>query len=96
MIRTAALLVLLASPALAQDADPHNQLAEGYMACMSGGGQVDLTESVLDAAGWSRADGGEDGLVYFTPGAGDAVRRSDRWPPNRARPPGPATGICRT
>jgi hypothetical protein len=70
MRHAAALCVLLASPVLAQDADPHNQLIEGLMACMSGGGQVDLTASMLTAAGWTRDDTGEDGLVYFNPGTG--------------------------
>lgn len=70
MIRAAAILALLSGPALGQDADPHNQLVEGYMACLSGGGQVDLTESMLTAAQWTRSDDGEDGLVYFYPGAG--------------------------
>jgi hypothetical protein len=71
VIRTAALLALLSSPAFAQDADPRNQLVEGYMACMSGGGQVDLTESMLTALFWTRNDDGEDGLVYFNPGVGE-------------------------
>ncbi len=71
MIRAAALLVLLASPALAQDADPRNQLVEGYMACMSGGDQVDLTEAMLTSLFWTRNDDGEDGLVYFNPGVGE-------------------------
>lgn len=69
-IRAAAILALLSSPALAQDADPRNQLVEGYMACLSGGGQVDLTQSMLTASQWTRRDDGEDGLVYFYPGAG--------------------------
>ena len=71
MIRNAALLALLASPVAAQDADPHNQLVEGYMACMSGGGEVALTESMLTALFWTRSDAGEDGLVYFNPGVGE-------------------------
>lgn len=71
MIRAAALLGLLASPALAQDADPRNQLVEGYMACMSGGGEVAATEAMLTALAWTRNDDGEDGLVYFNPGVGE-------------------------
>jgi hypothetical protein len=72
VIRSLALLALLASPALAQDADPKNQLVEGYMACMSGGGQVDLTQALLvEGLQWTRSDDGEDGLVYFYPGAGE-------------------------
>ena len=71
MIRPLALLTLLASPAMAQDADPANQLTEGYLACMSGG-QVDLTQAMLvDALQWTRSDEGEDGLIYFYPGAGE-------------------------
>lgn len=74
MIRPLALLTLLATPSLAQDADPANQLTEGYLACMSGGGQVDLTQTMLvDALQWTRSDEGEDGLIYFYPGAGEAT-----------------------
>ena len=71
MIRASTLLLLLASPAIAQDADANNQLVEGYLACMSGGGQLDLTESMLDALFWTRNDEGEDGLVYFYPAVGE-------------------------
>ena len=70
-IRSAALLVLLSGPAFAQDADPNNQLVEGYMACMSGGGEVAATEAMLSALFWTRSDEGEDGLVYFNPGVGE-------------------------
>lgn len=73
MIRLVALLTLLAAPAVAQDADPRHQLAEGYMACMSGGGQVDLTAGVLTASGWTRDNSDEEGLVYFYPASGDAT-----------------------
>ncbi len=72
MIRLAAVLALLAYPAASQDANPNNQLVEGYMACMSGGGQVELTEAMLvDALMWTRNDEGEDGLVYFYPAVGE-------------------------
>ncbi len=71
MIRRAAIFALLAGSAAAQDADPHSQLVEGYLACMSGGNQVDLTEAMLTSLNWTRNDDGEDGLVYFYPGAGD-------------------------
>ncbi len=71
MIRAAALALVLASPVAAQDADPHNQLVEGYLACMSGGGQLDLTQSMLEALEWTRSDDGEEGLTYFFPGAGE-------------------------
>ena len=72
MIRALALLTLLADAAAAQDADPHNQLVEGFLACMSGGGEVDLTQAMLvDALQWTRSGDGEDGLIYFYPGAGE-------------------------
>ena len=71
MIRSLALLALLATPALAQDADPNNQLVEGFMACVSGNGDLDMTEAVLDASQWTRSDDGEEGLTYFFPGAGE-------------------------
>jgi hypothetical protein len=74
ILRNAALLLLLASPAMAQDADPRNQLVEGYMACLSGGGQVDLTEAMLTASAWTRDESGEEGLIYFNPGAGDGTQ----------------------
>ena len=65
------LLALLATPALAQDTDPQNQVVEGYLACMSGGGQLDLTQAMLDALQWTQSDDGEEGLTYFFPGAGE-------------------------
>ncbi|MDB5659236.1 MAG: hypothetical protein JWS10_1851 [Cypionkella sp.] len=71
MIRSAAIFALLAGSAAAQDADPHSQLVEGYMACMSGGNQVDLTEAMLTSLSWTRNDEGEEGLVYFYPGVGN-------------------------
>lgn len=66
-----ALAIVLATPVAAQDADPNNQLVEGYLACMSGGGQVDLTQSMLESLQWTRSDDGEDGLIYFFPGTGE-------------------------
>ena len=72
MIRLLTFLTLLASPVIAQDANPNNQLVEGYLACMSGGGQTDLTEVMLvDALQWTRSDEGEDGLTYFFPATGE-------------------------
>ena len=68
-----ALALLLASPAAAQDADPKNQLVEGYMACMSGGGDVGLTSQMLDALAWTKTEDGDMGLVNFYPGAGDST-----------------------
>jgi len=71
MIRSLALLTLLAAPAAAQDTDPMNQLVEGFLACLSGDGDLDMTEAVLDASQWTRSDDGEEGLIYFFPGAGE-------------------------
>ena len=71
MIRPLALLILTASPALAQDTDPDNQLVEGFLACLSGNGDLDRTGAVLDAARWSRSDDGEEGLTYFFPALGE-------------------------
>jgi hypothetical protein len=73
MILRLALALLLATPALAQDADPRNQLVEGYMGCMSGGGDADLTGEMLEALFWTREDDAEMGLVTFLPGAGDST-----------------------
>jgi hypothetical protein len=69
--KLATALILAATPLAAQDADPRNQLVEGYLACMSGGGDADLTEAMLDALFWTRSDDGEEGLTYFFPGAGE-------------------------
>lgn len=71
MIRAAALLALLATPAMAQDADPAGQLVEGYMACLHGGGDVATTEGILSGLGWAQGEAGEDGLVYFNPAVGE-------------------------
>jgi hypothetical protein len=60
-----------AAPAMAQDADPANQITEGVLACLSGGGDIGLTGEMLDAMFWSDDGEGEEGLFYFTPGAGE-------------------------
>lgn len=60
-----------AAPTMAQDADPANQIVEGVLACLSGGGDVDLTGAMLDALVWTANGEGEEGLYYFTPGAGE-------------------------
>lgn len=73
MIRASLVLALATSPALAQDADPRNQLVEGYMACMSGGGDVGLTAEMLDALAWTKTEDGDMGLINFYPGAGDST-----------------------
>ncbi len=69
--KLATALMLAATPLAAQDADPQSQLVEGYMACMSGGGDLGLTGDMLDALFWTRSDDGEEGLTYFNPGVGD-------------------------
>lgn len=66
-------VALAATPLAAQDADPRNQLVEGYLACMSGGGDADLTASMLDALFWTREDDSEMGLITFYPGAGEST-----------------------
>ncbi|MDZ4087001.1 MAG: hypothetical protein U1E69_09375 [Tabrizicola sp.] len=73
MLTRLTLALFLATPAAAQDADPRNQLVEGYMACMSGGGDADLTGEMLEALAWTREDDGEMGLINFYPGAGDST-----------------------
>ncbi len=71
MIRPLAVLALLTAPAAAQDADPANQLVEGFMACVSANGDLEMTEAVLDAVQWTRSDDGEEGLTYFFPAVGE-------------------------
>jgi hypothetical protein len=71
MIRAAAILALLAAPAMAQDADPSGQLIEGIVACLHGGGDVATTEGILTGLGWAAGEDGEDGLVYFYPATGE-------------------------
>lgn len=73
MLTRLTLALLLATPAAAQDADPRNQLVEGYMACMSSGGDVEMTAELLNTLFWTREDDGEMGLVTFLPGAGDST-----------------------
>jgi len=73
MIRPILVLLALTAPLAAQDADPGNQLVEGYMACLSGGGDDALTGAVLDALQWTRDEAGEDGLINFYPGIGEST-----------------------
>ncbi len=63
----------LTAPAEAQDADPANQITEGVLACLSGGGDISLTGAMLDAMFWSVDGEGEDGLYYFIPGVGEGT-----------------------
>jgi hypothetical protein len=71
VIRTLLSAALLAPlPALAQDADPSNQLIEGYTACALGEGQPDKTVATLGLYGWTHEEDTEMGLVNFQPGVG--------------------------
>lgn len=72
MIRAALLLTLIASPAAAQDADPANQLVEGYLSCFMGGGDPEVVAPNLGLYGWTH-EAAEDGLIIALPGAGEAT-----------------------
>ncbi len=66
------LLVALPAPlpALAQDADPANQLIEGYVACALGEGLPDKTVTTLGLYGSTHEEDTEMGVVTFQPGIG--------------------------
>ena len=64
-------LLLLASPAMAQDADPTSQLAEGYITCFMGHGDPDIVAPNLGLYGWTH-DEPQDGVAIAMPGAGEA------------------------
>jgi len=70
--RALALLAVLASPAAAQDADPENQLIEGYMVCALTNGDPAAVTTNLGIYGWKSEDG-EDGLITVLPGVGDST-----------------------
>ena len=71
MIRNLFIIALLAPlPALAQDADPSNQLIEGYVACAMGEGLPDKTVTTLGLYGWTHEEDAEVGVVNFQPGVG--------------------------
>jgi hypothetical protein len=72
MSRAAALALALIAPlpALAQDADPSNQLIEGFGACALGEGLPDKTVATLGLYGWTHEEDAEQGLVNFRPGVG--------------------------
>lgn len=65
-----ALALLAPLPAVAQDADPSNQLIEGYVACAMGEGLPDKTVATLGLYGWTHEDDTEMGVVNFQPGVG--------------------------
>jgi hypothetical protein len=74
VIRTLPLLVLLAPlPLFAQDADPANQLLEGYVACAMGEGVPDKTVTPLGLYGWTHEEDTEMGMVNFQPGVGETT-----------------------
>jgi hypothetical protein len=71
VIRTLLILMLLAPlPGLAQDADPSNQLIEGYVACAMGEGLPDKTVTTLGLYGWTHEEDAEMGVANFQPGVG--------------------------
>jgi len=72
MLRPLALFIPLASPALAQDADPVNQLVEGYVTCFMGHGDPDVVGPNLGLYGWTH-DAPKDGISVALPGAGEAT-----------------------
>ena len=69
MIRLLALLWLLATPALAQDADPASQLVEGYVTCFMGHGDPEIVAPNLGLYGWTQDDP-QDGIAVAQPGVG--------------------------
>lgn len=68
-MRAAALLLLLASPVSAQDADPANQLIEGYVPCLMARGDAEVISSNLALYGWT-TEGPQDGIFTAFPGVG--------------------------
>jgi hypothetical protein len=58
-------------PVFAQDADPANQLVEGYLSCFMGHGDPDVVAPNLGLYGWTH-EPAEDGITIAIPGAGDA------------------------
>ena len=65
-------LLLLATPALAQDADPTSQLVEGYITCFMAHGDPGIVAPNLGLYGWTH-DAPQDGIAIALPGAGDAT-----------------------
>jgi hypothetical protein len=71
MHRLLALALLAPLPALAQDADPSNQMIEGFGACALGEGIADKTLPPLGLYGWTHEADPEQGLADFRPGVGE-------------------------
>ena len=63
------MLLLIAAPALAQDADPVNQLIEGYITCFMAHGDPDVVAPNLGLYGWTHDDP-QDGIAIAQPGVG--------------------------
>lgn len=63
-------LLLAPLPALGQDADPSNQLLEGYVACAMGEGLPDKTVTALGLYGWTHDEDTVNNVVNFRPGTG--------------------------
>ena len=73
MIRRSALfLALLASPAVAQDADPTGQAVEAYVACFMTHATKDTITASLTQFGWTLQPG-EDGITDALPAKGEAT-----------------------
>ena len=70
MLRPTLALLLLATPALAQDTEPTGQILEGLVACYSGAGDPAATVALLEEFTWAQSDG-EDGTIYMYPTAGE-------------------------
>ena len=66
-----ALALVLPLPAFAQDADPSNQLLEGYVACAMGEGLPDKTLDALSLYGWTFDVDIHLGTYSFLPGVGE-------------------------
>ena len=68
-MRKAALLLLLASPVAAQDADPANQMIEGYVACLMARGDAEVVSPNLGLYGWT-TEPPVEGIITAFPGVG--------------------------
>jgi len=69
-MQTLGLLALgTAQPVLAQDADPANQLVEGYVVCIMAKGDAEVATANLGLYGWTHEEA-EDGLQVALPGVG--------------------------
>ncbi len=67
MIRAAALLALMAAPVSAQEADPAQQMLEGFSICMMSAKETAV--SYVDIYKWTKS-AAEDGIEIAMPGVG--------------------------